>query len=253
MMDPVLFDLAARRRRLRRWFASPLGYSLAAAESDHLHTVWPQLYGTVAVQLGATGEFDLLESCLAPTRMVLELPGSQPVGASRWVYGLPEAMPFDSRSIDLMCLPHTLEFAADPHQVLREAHRVLTPEGHLVLLGFNPLSLWGMRRFLARGRGTPWSGHFLHLQRVKDWLKLLDFELGTGRMFYYRPPFALRGGFRWLEQAGDRWWPMGAAVYLLVAKKRLAGMTPIKPRWRQQAFPSRAVARPALRLVHRKQ
>ncbi len=121
--------------------------------------------------------------------------------------------------------------------VLREVHRVLTPEGHIVILGFNPLSLWGLWRLAARRRGIPWCGQFISLLRLKDWLALLDFELTHGSMLYYRPPLqheGLRDRLYFLEKIGDRWWPLAAAVYLLVAKKRVLGVTPLVPAWRDK-------------------
>lgn len=152
---------------------------------------------------------------------------------------IPEALPFDSRCIDLVVLPHTLDFSADPHQVLREVERVLVPEGHMVILGFNPISLWGLRRlFTPRSRRTgPWSAQFISLRRMKDWLALMHFEITGGSMMYYRPPLSNPGVLDRLfvlDRLGDRWWPMMAGVYLLVAKKRVAGMTPIRPQWRFQ-------------------
>jgi len=244
--------VASRRAALCEWFMQPPGRSLLAIESHALRGVWPTLFGKVAVQLGCAGSTDLLDGCNAPIRALLELPGIRSADIAR-VQGVPEALPFDARCVDLMLLPHTLEFADDPHQVLREVSRVLTPEGHVVILGFNPFSLWGLWRLALRKRGTaPWNGHFLQLNRLKDWLKLLDFEFARGCMLYYRPPLAsdvAMDRLRFLDKAGDRWWPMAGAVYLLVAKKRVAGMTPLRPEWRSTRTFGRAVARPALRVI----
>jgi SAM-dependent methyltransferase len=221
------------RRALRAWFDTPLGHSLHALEAHRLRTLLPSLYGTVAVQLGQLGRLDLLDACIAPTRVVLDDPVE---GDTSVVRGLPEELPFDERSVNVALLPHTLDFCDDPHQVLREVSRALTPEGHVVILGFNPLSLWGVRRmFTRRPRAAPWSGRFLRLARIKDWLKLLDFELTQGGMLYYRPPLVREGAMdrlHFLDKAGDRWWPMMAAVYLLVAKKRVLGMTPLRVEWK---------------------
>jgi SAM-dependent methyltransferase len=241
-----------RRAELCEWFAQLPGRSLLAVESYSLRAVWPSLFSKVAVQLGCVGPVDLLEDCNAQVRAVLDRPGVSGTPVVR-VYGVPEQLPFDSRSVDIMLLPHTLEFADDPHQVLREVSRVLTPEGHVVILGFNPFSLWGLCHLLRRRRGSaPWNGNFLQLARIKDWLKLLDFEIARGRMLYYRPPLASESTMdrlRFLDKAGNRWWPMAGAVYLLVAKKRVAGMTPIRPEWRTVRAFGRTVARPALRVI----
>ena len=132
-----------RRAGLCQWFTQSPGRSLLAVESYALRAVWPSLFSKVAVQLACAGPVDLLEACNAQVRAVLDLPGVASTPVAR-VYGVPEQLPFDSRSVDIMLLPHTLEFSDDPHQVLREVSRVLTPEGHAVILGFNPFSLWGL-------------------------------------------------------------------------------------------------------------
>lgn len=239
------------RASLCEWFTRHPGRSLLAVESHALRTVWPSLFGRVAVQLGSAGPQDLLEACNAPVRAVLEAAGLASPGVAR-VVATPEHLPFDARSVDMMLLPHTLEYAEDPHQVLREVSRVLTPEGHVVILGFNPLSLWGLWRLLHRRQEAPWHGRFLHLARIKDWLKLLDFELTQGSMHYYRPPLASERAMdrlRFLDKVGNRWWPMAGAVYLIVAKKREAGMMLLRPEWRKAPAFGRAVARPALRVI----
>jgi len=152
-----------------------------------------------------------------------------------------EELPFDSQSIDLIVLPHVLEFAQDPHQVLREVERVLRPEGRLTLSGFNPVSLWGARQILLRGVARPFlprQGHFIGAPRMRDWLKLLSFEIDGARYGCYRPPCRTPLWLertRFLESAGDRWWPICGAVYTLSAVKRVRGMRLIGPAWKRQA------------------
>jgi SAM-dependent methyltransferase len=242
-------DSTSRRARLCGWFDSPLGRALQAAESHHLRSVLPQLYGTVALQLGRIGDFDLMDACVAPTRILLDPTLGR--GRAR-VQAQAEELPFGARSVDVAILPHTLDFSADAHQVLRETARVLRPEGHVVLVGFNPVSLWGLRRlFLRRPRAAPWCGSFYRLARVKDWLKLLDFELTLGHMLFYRPPFARESVLDrlfFLDKMGDRWWPMMAAVYLVVAKKRVHGVMPLPIRWKARRINGPAITEPAARL-----
>ncbi|MFQ5995722.1 MAG: class I SAM-dependent methyltransferase [Acidiferrobacterales bacterium] len=225
------------RQRLCDWFDSPLGRSLQALETYRLRAVLPKLYGTVALQLGALGKMDMMDSTAANTRIVLDL---LQYDHATTVNGLPESLPFDTRSIDIMLLPHTLDFADDPHQVLREVDRVLAPEGHAVVLGFNPVSMWGIRRLLSRRQGrVPWCGHFLGLPRIKDWLALLEFEVTAGHMLYYRPPIqneSVMDRLYFLDKVGDRWWPLMAGAYVVVAKKRVFGVTPL--RWRRRKRPA---------------
>lgn len=237
----------ALRERLSRWFDTPLGRSVQAFESHRLREILPSLYGTVALQLGRVGQLDMLDAAAAPTRVLLDLL-SGPNGHAV-VRGRPEEIPFDTNGADVVLMPHTLDFCDDPHRVLREANRVLRPEGHVVVLGFNPVSLWGFRRLLARRpRPMPWCGKFFRLARIKDWLSLLEFEVTHGQMLYYRPPLRSETAMdrlHFLDKMGDRWWPMMAAVYLIVAKKRVVGVTPMPLEWKKRKIAGSPVAMPA--------
>jgi SAM-dependent methyltransferase len=150
--------------------------------------------------------------------------------------GVPEHLPVFSDSIDSLILYHALEFSSDPHQVLREAERVLVPEGHIVILGFNPQSLWGLTKILKfRSKDAPWCGRFLSTLRLKDWLALKGFEVTTIRHCFYRPPVQRAGllaRLAKLERWGNKWWSFLGGVYIIVARKKVSTVTPIKPRWR---------------------
>lgn len=261
-------SLSSLRAQLCAWFDSPLGRSVQAVEAHHLRTILPTLYGTVALQLGCIGRLDLLDASVVPTRILLDVNGAphkRPTDSrveaaltgarTSRVVAYPDTIPFEGRSVDVALLPHTLDFSRDPHQVLREVSRILVPEGHVVILGFNGFSLWGLRRLLARPpRPAPWCGQFFGLARIRDWLELLDFECTHGTMLYYRPPIqrdTLRDRFYFLEKAGDRWWPLTAAVYLLVAKKRVPGMTPLPLQWKAPKV-VRPAAEPAWRTLSRR-
>lgn len=237
-----------QRRQLCEWFESPLGRSLQALEAHHLRVVLPGLYGTVMAQLGHIGKHDLMDACIAPTRILLDDNG---IANRCKVRSIPESLPLDTKSADVVLLPHTLDFCRDPHQVLREVSRVLRPEGSVVILGFNPISLWGFRRFIAsRPRTAPWCGKFFRLSRIKDWLELLDFDTTHGMMLYYRPPVQNEGvmhRLHFLDKMGDRWWPMMAAVYLVVAKKRVLGVTPLPVSWKTKRVAGQVATQPTVR------
>ena len=145
-----------------------------------------------------------------------------------------DQLPFTENQFDVIVLPHTLEFQALPHEVLREVFRVLRPEGRLLISGFNPYSLYGIKRYFGRDRSGPWGGEFISLSRAKDWLTLLGFDIVGGQLDCYNVPaqnektlHRLRG----LEGAGDHWWPFAGGVYFLHAVKRVAGTRLIKPDW----------------------
>ena len=146
-------------------------------------------------------------------------------------------LPFASQSLDLVVLPHVLEFAAEPHQVLREVERVLIPEGQLIVCGFNPASLWGARQLAGRLTGAhflPRDGEFISPRRMKDWLKLLNMEVNRGHFGCYAPPCATEKWlqrYAFMEEGGKRWWPYLGAVYMMHAIKRVKGMRLVGPVW----------------------
>ena len=158
----------------------------------------------------------------------------------------PMQLPLASNSVDLLVLPHVLEFHTEPFQVLREAERVLRPEGQVVISGFNKYSLWGLRRlFTRRSAGSPWDAKFIGLLRLTGWMRLLGLELNGGKLGCYAPPF--RSGqwlarFAFMEKAGARWWPFRGGVYVLRAVKRVRGMRLVTPAWRLERARRRALA-----------
>ena len=214
---------------LSEWFATEQGGYVLRRERDYFDRTVADIFGYNALQLGLP-EHDFLSNSRMPLRFTA---GNQPGNAVRLICA---ELPFASVSLDLVVMPHLLEFAEHPHQILREAERVLLPEGSLILSGFNPFSLWGMHRALGRKQGVPWNGHFITLPRLKDWLALLGFEVVGGRFAAYAPPFRQQ---KWLERAsfmeraGDRWWAVSGGVYFLHAVKRVPGMRLIKPRWNE--------------------
>src|SRR6478609_526584 len=213
------------------WYETRLGQYLLEKERAYLDDVTPDIFGFHALQLGLPG-YDLLRENRITHRMRVDTLGTPDV------YARCHELPFATQSIDLVLMPHVLEFAQEPHAVLREVDRVMMPEGRLIIVGFNPWSLWGMRSALGFSRNQyPWNGSFLSLLRVKDWLALLGFDVSAGRLIAYAPPFdsdSWRRRFGFMEPAGDRWWAVGGAVYMLQAVKRVRGMRIITPAWQEQ-------------------
>jgi SAM-dependent methyltransferase len=208
--------------------------------------VTPDIFGFHALQLGLP-EVDLLRESASRTSC------ARPRAARPTSTRAATSCRFATQSIDLVLLPHVLEFAEEPHAILREVDRVMMPEGRLVILGFNPWSLWGLRSALGFSRNEhPWNGRFLSLLRVKDWLALLGFEVAG-------PPHRLRAALRqrrvapplrFMEPAGDRWWAVGGAVYMLQAIKRVRGMRLITPRWQEKDAREKALVAAAKREGH---
>ncbi|BCL76171.1 hypothetical protein JHS3_19070 [Jeongeupia sp. HS-3] len=212
------------------WLATPLGRYVAQQETDWYARIAADLFGYKAVQLGLP-QLDTLATNRMPWRTIVGR------GDGCALHCRPEQLPFASQSLDLLVLPHVLDFCADPHAVLREAERVLLPEGRMLVTGFNPWSLWGLRKWRNRG-DVPWSGHFVALPRLKDWLSLLGLETVRGEFLCYGPPVQRENWIekgRFLENAGDRWWPAAGGIYCLDVVKRVRGMRLIGPAWRNAA------------------
>lgn len=230
---------------LEDWFATPLGAYVLERESAYYEQSLADVFGFNAVQLGLPRR-DFLRASRMPLRFVLSPEAGAAVRADF------RELPLASGSVDLVVMPHVLEFSEHPHQILREVERILMPEGHVVIAGFNPRSLWGLRRLTTRRpRPLPWSGQFIALPRLKDWLALLGFEVAGGRLACYAPPFGAdqwRERFRFMEPAGDRWWAIAGGLYLLHAVKRVAGMRLIKPEWNARLAPKPRLASIAQRV-----
>ncbi len=221
-----------------QWLASSAGQYVMAREQAYFDAAVADLFGYHALQLGLE-QVDLLRASRIPLRVIVGARGRVGLRADF------RDLPIESNSVDLMVLPHTLEFSGNPHQVVREVARVLRSEGHVIIAGFNPVSLWGLRRGLSAHREFPWSGQFIHLPRVKDWFALVGLEIVAGAMKCYAPPCTEQkwlDRFRFMEDAGDRWWPIAGGVYFLQAVKRVRGIRLIMPKWGDRVAPSKNLA-----------
>jgi SAM-dependent methyltransferase len=240
MAESSIAGLTVSTGTLAEWFATPLGHYLLGRELGYFDRTLSDIFGFHALQIGLP-ECPFLQSSRITTRLTVDLEEPAQVLAD------PHWLPFPENGIDLIVLPHTLEFTDEPHQLLREVHRVIRPEGQLIIAGFNPFSLFGAKRYFGRQQTMPWTGNFIALYRVKDWLSLLGFEVAGGQLDCYIPPFAQEKWlqrFQFFEKAGDRWWPIAGGVYFLRATKRVLGMRVITPAWSRRVR-KKALAAPA--------
>jgi len=229
------------------WLATPAGAYLLEQEQRLFDEAVSNVFGFNALQLGMH-EMDLLRNCRIP----FLFKASRDNGL---VHCEPDHLPFSGNSLDLILLPHTLEFSDNPHQALREAERVLVPEGHVMITGFNPISPWGLRRFVSKRQSYPWNGRSFSLLRIKDWLALLGFELVAGHMACYAPPCrnpVWLSKLQFMDRAGDRWWPMMGGVYFITAKKRVLGMRLLKPSWSKSKLNPGLLPTPSQKNDHKK-
>jgi SAM-dependent methyltransferase len=237
---------------LAHWWQSPPGRYLLGWEQTELDQLVVDRFGFHALQLGlpelaglrvnrmphrwmATDHLEAIDPVpLPPVDEALST--LMPMASGSALHCDFDALPFPASSLDLVVLPHTLELARDPHDTLREVERVLRPEGRVVIIGFNPASLWGLRQNAGRlqrqlGLGGPLmlpsAGDFISYRRVRDWLRLLGFEAERGHFGCWRPPVRSEAWLQrwaWMDNLGQHAFPVLGAVYLVEAVKRVRGM-----------------------------
>ena len=246
---------------LAAWLETPPGRYLLAWEQQQLDLAVADMFGFHALQLGLP-QLDALRTNRMPyrwhasdsTEPLRPAANDRMPTAALALHCESHALPFPNQSLDLVVLPHALELASDPHQTLREVERVLVPEGRAVILGFNPASLWGLSQRVGRVRQRlggrtplylPRTGEFIGYWRLRDWLRLLSFDVERGRFGCYRPGVRSQRWlerFEWAEAKGERWWPVFGAVYFVVAVKRVRGMRLIGLKRKEAVKPKAAPA-----------
>jgi SAM-dependent methyltransferase len=236
------------------WLRTPLGQRVYALERKHASEALAQVFGWQMLQIGEWGDEGFIVDARTQHKALLMQPWQlHPQGAKGGVSRVQsrtDALGIASDSVDAVFLPHTLEFEPDPHAVLREVERILMGDGHLIVLGFRPFSMWGLRHLLTREGFPPNAERLLGERRVRDWLKLLGFEIVDAHRYLFTLPWgkAAPRTERFLEVVGERAWPVLAGGYLLKARKRVYAMTPIRFRWRKRSQPVGGLIEPATRV-----
>ncbi len=216
------------------WLATPLGESLLTQEARVVEEALDGIFGEECLQIGLWGDARAFLRYSRTQRAALiadTLPDDAAATAS--VFGEPHKLPVQDDSVDCVLLPHTLDYSDRPHAILREVHRVLRPNGHVVLLGFRPGGLWGLRRLVPGAGLPPGADHMISDRRLSDWLKVLDMRIQALSGYFFRWPLpGLKGSVSpvW-ERRGRRWWSELSACYLLSAQKRVGTLTPVRPQW----------------------
>ena len=223
MVSPVLDP------RLQTWLNTDRGKTLLSTEARVISESLEDCFGWETLQIGVWGETrSLVGHARTRSQTVLDIDATQGLDA----IGRPSQLPIASDCMDVVLLAHALEFESDPYSLVREADRVLAGEGKLLVLGFSPMSLWGLRARASRSGFPPGLRRVLSERRVRDWLHLLGYDVLEVRHYLYGLPWGepasvdhqLRRG--WLAP-----WPSGA--YLLKARKRMHALTPLRPRLRE--------------------
>lgn len=227
--------LQAQANRVHAWLRSPLGARLYALERKLVSEALAQVFGWQLLQIGLWGDNDgLIGDARTQRKHVLAWHGDRPTPTDLVIRSRTDALAIQSDAADAVLLPHTLEYEPDPHEILREVGRILAGEGHLIVLGFRPFSSWGLRHLFARDGYPPGIDRLIGERRLRDWLKLLGFEIVDSRRYLFTLPWGAPQptSQSFMERTGETLWPMFAGGYLIKARKRVYTLTPIRPRWR---------------------
>ena len=201
---------------------SAAGRDLIVRENAFFNAIGTELYGRLGVQLASNHRQTLQQSHVMNHFSIATHDAD--------VIANLQQLPLKNNEIDAVTLPHTLDAYDHPQMILHEAHRILKPRGHLVLTNFNPYSIWAFSH-LWNGKILPHRRQIISLQRMKDWLELLGFDIVRGQLMIYTPPVANEVWLKKLnamDAIGNRWFPHFSAVYALVAVKRVFHVRPLE-------------------------
>jgi len=216
--------------RIYDWFLTSAGKTFLQNELSALSHLPMQFFGHYLLQIGGTSNINRNHFSnikkhifLHPDfRYVTKINNHESISAD------PEFLPLQPASIDTTLLLHVLEFSKNPDKILNEISSVLVPEGYLIIFGFNPYSLLGLRRFFC-GQKSAFEGmHYLTPGRLKKCLGQLGLVVEHYQTLFFRPPFNEKRKsqkFLFLEWLGQVFFPLFGSVYLIVAQKKEVALT----------------------------
>lgn len=228
------------------WLKTGTGAALLREESRRVAGSFENIFGDHFLQIGAWGPPNAFRR-YARTRRYAVVAAERGPGVD--FVSAPEELAVATDSIDAVFLPHVLEFAEDPHAVLREVDRILRADGHVVIAGFNAWGWWGLRHHLSGGRFPAGGQRMVSEYRIRDWLNLLEFSVQPTCFHFVAAPLYRR--FRAGESAAgepddvpverhdlishpQRWNPL-ASCYLTVARREVLTLTRVRPAFRRRA------------------
>lgn len=237
----------ARSQLREEWLKTPLGAALLQQEARVVEEALDGIFGEYCLQLGLWGDkrtflrFTRTQRC----SLIAETAEGEPSAIAEM-----HRLPVESDSLDAVLLPHTLDYTDRQHAILREVDRVLRSNGHVVILGFKPVGLWGLRRLVPGAGMPPGADYLISERRLRDWLQLLDMRIQSASHYFFHWPLPgnkARGSNKW-ERRGQAWWPELAACYMLTAQKRVSTLTQVRPLWRRKPQVVAGLAEPSTRV-----
>ncbi|MAS82837.1 MAG: hypothetical protein CMF45_09125 [Legionellales bacterium] len=234
-MNPENINTLSLRKRFSIWFSGSLGRMVYAAEIEKLENILQGLFGYHILQYGYSAESNYLAASQIKNKSTLLLENTEVDSSITAIYANAEELPIAIDCVDVIVLPHVLEYYKDVHKILREMERILISDGHVVIIGINPLSLWGLwNMFRFCSDEISWRGRLVSISRLKVWLLLLNFEIKELTRFFFLPPLNnhnLLKKLMPLELLGRYCWPIFGGLYVVVAKKRTVPLNPLKIQW----------------------
>ncbi|MES2218531.1 MAG: methyltransferase domain-containing protein [Pseudomonadota bacterium] len=242
-------------QQLDRWLGSFPGLCILDVEKKILPSLLASYYGNQIVLIGTPHQQPLIKSNTIPNRILLSpLFNKHTQDTIHNVESDLTELPIASGSVDLVLLPHILEYLDNPRQLFGEACRIVKPEGHIIICGFNPYSMWGLRKWYSKHDKIPWSGNFIKAGIVKKWLALADFKITRQTRILYRPPIfyeKIYHHLKFLEWLGPKCYAPLGGIYILIAQAKVIPLTPIKLSWKQKIsdvrLPVIGIPRPTIR------
>ncbi|MCR9104676.1 MAG: methyltransferase domain-containing protein [Gammaproteobacteria bacterium] len=211
--------------QLESWYRNQTGLYLDQQVRSAAQDCLDRSFGYHSLQLGLCGKEPLADVSPINHRVYCAEHNSSDVQ----LLAQADELPLESDSIDAIVAQHCLEFTPHPHQALREMQRVLTPQGQLLIVGFNPYSLLGINAYLrGLSRASLWRQHRpISENRLTDWLRVLGCEVQAVTRVCAVPPAGahrIRDTLLCLDQWCARFnLPVGG-VYVIHASKQVAGL-----------------------------
>jgi SAM-dependent methyltransferase len=228
------------------WYQCETGQYLFEELVEKISPLLSTTFGYYSLQVGCASLAPRLqESCRVKHQFTLD-----DLESGTQIRAIPSMLPVASDSVDLVILMHHLSNTSEPHAILREAFRILIPEGKLIIIDFNPMSLWGLRYFIQSWlEHVPFNGHYYTARRIDDWMRLLVFDQERHYRVGYMPPIqkpSITRHLTWLEKGTRNWLPLLGALNLLVYTKNISPLTPVRHRWVTRKILPGKIARPTV-------
>lgn len=232
---------ASQFEMMNRWFDDSPGRFILEAEQLALDKVLSSIYGYHLVQIGGIPKYRY-NSCIIRDRvLVISQTKAECSFDGSVVRSSLHELPFQEESVDLMVVPHVLEFIKTPLKMLNEINNILIPGGKVIIFAFNPTSFFGITKmFKLKNKHFPWQGKFHSASRIKNWLQNIGLNPIDHKSFCFVPPFQnvkWFNKFKFFETFGQLVWPFWGDAYMLIAKKEAIPVTPLRVKVYKKKIP----------------